>query len=138
LLEDLSRAAPVEGSSDRVFGLVFAGAFALAAAWPLLHANGPRWWAVGIALVVGLVALLRPALLAGLNRLWTKFGLLLGHVMSPIALAMLFYGVMTPLGLAMRWTRHDPLRLARDAAARSYWQPREPPGPPPESMGQQF
>jgi hypothetical protein len=138
LHEDSSRTAPVEGSSDRVFGLVFAAAFALAAAWPLLHANGPRWWAVAIALAVGLISLLRPALLAGLNRLWTKFGLLLGQVTSPIALGLLFYGVMTPLGLAMRLTRHDPLRLARDAAARSYWQPREPPGPPPESMGQQF
>jgi hypothetical protein len=50
----------------------------------------------------------------------------------------LFYGVLTPLGVAMRLTGKDPLRLKRDARAVSYWIPRDPPGPPPDSMTNQF
>jgi hypothetical protein len=136
--EDLRREEPVEGSSDRVFGLVFAGAFLVIAGWPLWRGEGPRWWALGAAAAFALVALVKPALLSRLNRLWIKFGVLLGKVISPIALGVLFYGVLTPLGTVMRLTGKDPLRLKLDPAAASYWIAREPPGPPPDSMTNQF
>jgi len=88
--------------------------------------------------VFALVALVKPALLSGLNRLWMKLGLLLGKVVSPIALGILFYAVITPIGLIIRLTGKDPLRLKFDPDAESYWIPREPPGPPPGSMNNQF
>jgi hypothetical protein len=84
------------------------------------------------------VALAKPELLAGLNRQWMKLGILLGKVVSPIALGVLFYCVITPIGLALRLAGKDPLRLKRDPAANSYWIPRDPPGPPPGSMTNQF
>lgn len=136
--EDLDRDQHVEGSSDRAFGLVFAGVFFVIAGWPLLHGGALRWWAVGVALGFVLVALAKPALLASLNRLWLKLGLLLGKVVSPIALGILFYGVFTPLGAVVRLTGKDSLRLKFDSEADSYWIPREPPGPPPGSMTNQF
>ncbi|MDH3314189.1 MAG: SxtJ family membrane protein [Gammaproteobacteria bacterium] len=136
--EDLSRDQQVEGSSDRSFGLVFAGVFLLIAAWPLWYGATPRWWAAGIAAVFAVVAVMRPALLAGLNRLWIKLGVLLGKVVSPIALGILFYGVVVPIGVVMRLTGKDPLRLKLDSGADSYWIPRKPPGPPPDSMTNQF
>jgi hypothetical protein len=136
--EDLSREEQVEGSSDRVFGLVFAGAFLVIAGWPLWRAEGPRWWALGVAVVFALVALVKPALLSRLNRLWMKLGMLLGKVVSPIALGILFFGVLTPVGALLRLGGKDPLRLKRDPGADSYWIPREPPGPPPDSMTNQF
>jgi hypothetical protein len=136
--EDLSRDLDVEGSSDRAFGFVFAGVFLLIAGWPLFHAQAPRWWALGVAVGFMLVALLRPALLAGLNRQWMKLGILLGKVVSPIALGILFYGVITPLGTLLRLAGKDPLRLKHDASAESYWIRRKPPGPPPDSMTNQF
>lgn len=136
--EDLSRDQQVEGSSDRSFGLVFAGVFLLITAWPLWSGATPRWWAGGVAVAFAVVAVIRPTLLAGLNRLWIKFGLLLGKVVSPIALGLLFYGVLTPIGVIMRLAGKDPLRLTRDATASSYWIPRKPPGPPPDSMTNQF
>jgi len=80
----------------------------------------------------------KPALLAGLNRLWIKLGVLLGKVVGPIALGVLFFGVLTPLGAVMRLTGKDPLRRKHDPRAASYWMPREPPGPPPDSMINQF
>lgn len=136
--EDLSRDQQVEGSSDRSFGLVFAGVFLVVACWPLFHLELPRWWALGIAVVFAFIAIWKPALLAVPNRLWTKLGVLLGKVVSPIALGILFYGVITPIGAVMRLTGKDPLRLKFDSGADSYWIPRKPPGPPPDSMTNQF
>ena len=136
--EDLSRNQHVEGSSDRAFGLVFTGVFFVIAVWPLFHGEALRWWASGLAAVFALAALVKPALLAGLNRLWIKLGVLLGKVVSPIALGILFYGVFTPLGVLIRLTGKDPLRLKFDPDADSYWIPRKPPGPPPDSMTNQF
>jgi len=136
--EDLAREQHVEGSSDRAFGLVVAGAFLLVTLGPLRHGHAPRWWALAVAGAFALVAVLKPVLLARLNRLWTKLGILLGKVVSPIALGILFYGVLTPVALIMRLARKDPLRLKLDHDAASYWIVRKPPGPPPDSMGNQF
>lgn len=136
--EDLTREEPQEASSDRAFGFVFAGVFVIVAAWPLFHGEIPRWWAAGIAAVFAVISIVSPALLSGLNRLWTAFGLLLGRIVRPIALGIVFYGVMTPLALLMRVAGKDPLRLKRDSDADSYWIAREPPGPPPDSMSDQF
>jgi hypothetical protein len=136
--EDLNREQHVEGSSDRAFGLVFAGVFLAIAGIPLFHGASIRWWSVGVAAAFALISLVKPALLAGLNRLWMKLGILLGKVVSPIALGILFYVVITPIGVMIRLTGKDPLRLKFDADAKSYWIPREPPGPPPGSMNNQF
>ena len=136
--EDLTRKEVVEGSSDRSFGLVFAAVFSLITFLPLLHGGAVRWWSLGVAALFGVLALVRPALLALPNRLWMKLGLLLGAIVSPIALGILFYLVFTPMGLAMRLFGKDPMRLRFEPQAASYWIRREPPGPPPQSMTQQF
>ena len=136
--ENLERQQHIEGSSDRGFGLVFAAVFAIIAAWPLMHAQTPRWWALALAAALALVAATRPAVLARANRLWMRFGLFLGNVVGPLAVGLLFYAVVTPLGVLMRLTGKDPLRLRLDAAADSYWIARRPPGPPPGSLTNQF
>ena len=138
--EDFTRKEAVQGSSDRSFGFVMAAFFGLVALFPLLH--GPlssiRWWALAVAAAFLAFALLWPAALRPLNRAWLKLGLLLSKVVSPVVLMILFYATVTPISLLMRWAGKDPLRLRRDAAAASYWIPREPPGPAPDSMKQQF
>lgn len=136
--ENLSREQRIDGSTDRAFGFVFASVFVIVAGWPLVSGAGPRWWAAAVAGAFALVAVLRPSLLAVPNRWWMKLGLLLGAIVSPVALGVLFYGVFTPIGAIIRLTGRDPLRLARDAEASSYWSGREPPGPPPQSMERQF
>lgn len=136
--EDLDRKQHVESSSNRAFGLVFAGVFLIVMVWPVFYGESPRWWAFGVSVVFALIALLRPTLLRIPNLLWTKLGLLLGAIVSPIALGILFYGILTPLGVLSRLTGNDPLRLKRDTSSPSYWIPREPPGPPPNSMTNQF
>lgn len=136
--EELHREEHVEGSSDRSFGVVFAVVFAIIAAWPLLRGGSVRGWAAGVSVAFLVIALARPSLLSGLNRQWLKFGLLLGKIVSPIALGVLFYLVFTPMGVLMRLAGKDPLRLKMDRAAGSYWIDRKPPGPPPGSMTNQF
>jgi hypothetical protein len=136
--EDLTREEHVEGSSDRSFGIVFAAVFLIVAAWPLWSGGALRWWAVAVAAAFAVMAVVAPQLLAWPNRLWLKLGLLLGKIVSPIALGILFYLVFMPVGVLMRALGKDPLRLKRDEAAASYWIRREPPGPPPTSMTNQF
>ncbi len=136
--EDLTREEHVEGSSDRSFGFVFAAVFLIIAVWPLWHGAGLRWWSAGVAAAFAVVAVAVPHILAVPNRLWMKFGLLLGKIVSPIALGILFYLVFMPIGVLMRVLGKDPLKLKRDTAAASYWVSREPPGPPPTSMTNQF
>jgi hypothetical protein len=136
--EDLNRKQPVAGSSDRAFGVVIVGVCLLVALGPLRYGHAPRWWAFALASVFALIALLKPVLLATPNRLWTRLGVLLGKVVSPIALGVLFYAVLTPVALVVRLTGQDPLRLKMDRDADSYWIVRKPPGPPPDSMSNQF
>ena len=97
------------GSSDRTFGLVFTAFFAIVAVLPMLRDEPPRLWALAAA-----------------------------GVFLLLALAILFYGVVTPTGLLMRLFGKDPLRLRFDREAKSYWIAREPPGPAPESLKDQF
>jgi predicted membrane metal-binding protein len=129
----------VRGSSDSGFGLVFAAVFAVVALWPVVFgASGPHWWAAGIAGLFLALALLAPRILAPLNRLWLKFGLLLHRVVNPLVMGLLFFVVLTPMGLVARALGHDFLRRRRDATADSYWLPRQPPGPAPDTMRNQF
>jgi len=124
--------------SERAFGLVFAGFFLLVSLWPLLHRAPPRVWALPVAAAFALCAWLAPRLLAPLNRLWFRFGELLHRIVSPVALGIIFFGVITPYALVMRLFGRDALLLRKRSARPSYWVRREPPGPPPDSFRNQF
>lgn len=137
--EDLSRQHAVEGSSNRSFGVVFAVVFSVVGLWPVVFGSGaPRRWALIVAAVFALLAFLAPAVLDKPNRAWMKLGLLLGMIVSPIVLGLLFFTVFTPMGWVLRLMGKDPMRLHRDPAATTYWIERKPPGPPPESLNNQF
>lgn len=127
-----------KGSSNRTFGLVFAVFFCVIALQPIWHGDALRIWAAWLASIILILAIMAPSVLAPLNRLWTKFGLLLHGVVSPIALGILFFGVITPMAIVMRIVGKDPLRRKFDNNATSYWIPRDPPGPAPDSMNNQF
>ncbi|MEL7368945.1 MAG: SxtJ family membrane protein [Myxococcota bacterium] len=128
----------LEVGSDRSFALVFTVVFSLVGLFPVFFSTGaPRLWALGIAGVFLGLGLIVPHLLHPLNVLWMKFGALLNAIVSPIVLGGLFYLVVTPMGLIVRLFGHDLLRLKLDDSS-SYWIRRDPPGPPPASMKNQF
>ncbi|MBS0517552.1 MAG: hypothetical protein JSR90_02610 [Proteobacteria bacterium] len=138
LHEDYSRDDHVKAGSDRGFGLVFAGFFALVSGLSWWRGHAGWHWTLPLAALFLIVALVYPRILNPLNRLWLKFGLLLYKVVNPIVLGLLFFVTITPIGVLMRATGKDFLRLKLDRGARSYWIEREPPGPPPQSMRNQF
>ena len=128
---------PARGS-DRAFGAAFAVVFAVIGAVAWIRGGAPPAWLFVVSGAFLAAALLTPELLTPLNKIWFKVASLLHRIVSPIALALLFYGAFAPTGAALRLLRRDPLRLRRDPNAESYWIAREPPGPDRESMRRQW
>lgn len=137
--ELIERDEHIQGSSNRSFGLVFAIVFALIALVPRMFGSGEvRIWAAAISLILLVALLVAPGLLTPFNKLWTKFGLLLHRIVNPVVMGLIFFLTVTPTALLFRVLGKDPLRLKFDPAAESYWIERDPPGPTPDSMSQQF
>ncbi len=136
--EDLSRKEAQTESSDRAFGLVIAAFLFIVSLWPMIRGRNPREWAAGAGAVFLIAAWLSPKLLHPLNRVWTEIGRLIGRVTNFIILGVMFYIVFTPIAAFFKLVGRDPLRLKFDRDAESYWIPRNPPGPSPETMRNQF
>jgi hypothetical protein len=128
----------VKPSSNRTFGLVLAAFFALIALLPLVRGHSVRRWPLPFSVLFLVAVLAAPKLLAPLNRAWTALGSLLHAVVNPLVLGILFYLVFTPFGWVLRRMGKDFLRLRPAPGATTYWIPRQPPGPTPESMSRQF
>jgi hypothetical protein len=124
--------------SERNFGLVFAAMFAFVALSPLVHGHDMRLWPLPFVAVFLGAAVLLPRMLAPLNQLWFRFGLLLGKFVTPLVMMVLFFATVTPVGILMRISGKDPLRLKWQPAAKSYWIERAEPEPAPGSLRDQF
>lgn len=123
-------AAKIKMGSERSFGLVFAGVFGLIALLPLVQGHPVRLWALPVAALFLGIALICPALLAPLNRLWFRFGLALGRVMTPVVMGLVFVVAVIPTALLMKLLRKDPMQRRLLPEAASYWERRErQPGP---------
>lgn len=136
--EELTRKHAVRGSSNRNFGLVFAAFFLLLALAPLRKRGDVRGWGLVVSGAFLLLAAWRPLWLQPLNRVWTQLGLLLGRIVTPVVMALLFFSLFTPVAFIARLLGKDPLRLTLNAQATTYWIERVPPGPAPGSMANQF
>ena len=123
--------------SEKKFGLLFAGIFAVLAVTSYRHVHMPSMIVAMILSVFFFYGAMRaPKLLAPLNKAWYMLGLLLGKVVSPIVLGALFFLVITPVAFIGRLAGRDVLRL-RPRSVDSYWVERAP-GPSAESFKQQF
>lgn len=112
-------------SSDRRFGLFAAGCMAAIVALRVVRTGTLPMWAVALAIFFLLLTSIAPSKLRSIKRAWLFLGFALGLVVNPVVLAVLFYGVLTPVGTVSRLLRRDPLRLRRDAASPTYWLERE-------------
>ena len=106
--------------SNRSFGIVFSIVFLLIAIYPLINNEELRIWSLVIAVVFLVLGLINSKVLTPLNRLWFKFGLLLGRIISPIVMGLIFFLVVTPIGLIMRIIGKDLLNLKLNKD-KSYW-----------------
>jgi Saxitoxin biosynthesis operon protein SxtJ len=124
------------GRQLRDFGLIVGGIFAVIGLWPLLwRQDSPRLWALALAAVLILPALVAPRVLAPAHRAWMALAEVLAWVNTRILLGLVFYGVVTPIGLVMRLLGHDPMRRKLDSAGESY-RVRCVPRPPAHMMRQ--
>lgn len=128
----------MKGPSDRSFGITFCVVFALFAGFSFWF-DGNLWpWFLGISGLFGVLGIVIPVVLAPLNKLWFLFGLLLHKIMTPLIMGIMFYGLITPVGLLMRLSGKDPMRLRSSPEATSYWIAREPGASGGDQMKNQF
>ena len=107
-------------SSNRSFGIVFFIVFLLIALYPLLKGSDLRIWSLVISFVFLVLGLINSKILTPLNRLWFKFGLLLGRFISPLIMGIIFFVVVTPIGIIMRLLKKDLLNLKYNKK-ETYW-----------------
>ena len=110
----------VKISSNRSFGIVFFIVFLLIAIYPILNQNDIRIWAVALSLIFLVLGLLNSKLLTPLNKIWFKFGIFLGKIISPLVMGIIFFFVVTPIGIFMRFLGKDLLNLKLNKNS-SYW-----------------
>jgi len=124
--------------SNRSIGLLFTVVFAILGAVFAWRGVALAPWMFGVAALFALVTLLRPGLLAPLNRAWMALAALLHRIVSPIVLGILYFVVITPVALIMRVAGRDALHRRFDPSSTSYWTMRTPAGPAPDSFRDQF
>tara|TARA_B110001450_G_C17645026_1_gene490851 strand:- start:1443 stop:1832 length:390 start_codon:yes stop_codon:yes gene_type:complete len=110
----------IKTSSNKSFGIVFSIVFIIIFIYPLLKYGVIRYWPLIISLVFLILGFLKPNLLTPLNKVWTKFGMLLGNLISPIIMGIIFFLVVTPIALIMRILGKDLLNL-RKSNHDTYW-----------------
>jgi predicted membrane metal-binding protein len=110
----------INKSTNKSFGLVFFTVFFLIGIYPLINEGHLRAWAIVISVVFLILGLLNSKILTPLNILWFKFGIFLGKIVSPLIMGIIFFLVVTPIGLLMRLLGKDLLNL-KNNSSNSYW-----------------
>ena len=110
----------IKVGSNRSFGIVFFIVFLIIGLYPIINNENLRVWSIIISLIFLSLGLINSKLLNPLNKLWFKFGILLGKIVSPIIMAIIFFFVVTPIGILMRLLKKDLLNL-NFSSNKSYW-----------------
>jgi len=113
----------IKRKDNITFGILFFVFFLIIGLYPLKSDVAIRIWSVFFSLVFLIITIIRPNLLTFLNKLWIKFGILLGRIISPIVMGLVFFFVVTPIGVLVRILKKDVMGLKRGAS--SYWINRE-------------
>ena len=108
-------------SSNRSFGLVFFVLFLIVALWPLKYEEDIRLWSLVISIIFFILGVINSKLLTPLNKLWFQFGILLGSIVSPIIMGIVYFTVVTPTGVLMRLLGKDLLKTSKIKNTSTYW-----------------
>ena len=106
--------------SNKSFGIVFSIVFLLISIYPLINDENIRYWSLLISFVFLVLGLLNSKILTPLNKIWFKFGILLGKIISPLVMGIIFFIVVTPIGILMKILKKDLLNLKYNNN-KSYW-----------------
>ena len=110
----------IKVGSNRSFGIVFFVVFLLVSLYPLINGDNVRFWSLAISGIFLILGILNSNLLSPLNKIWFKFGILLGRIISPIVMGIIFFLVVTPIAFIMRLLGKDLLNL-KYSDNQSYW-----------------
>lgn len=108
-------------SSNKSFGLVFFVIFIIIALWPLLNDGNIRIWSIIVSIIFLILGLLNSKILTPFNKLWMRLGALLGIIVSPIVMGVVYFVIITPIGLIMKLFGKDVLNLKLDKNKKTYW-----------------
>ena len=112
-------------SSNRSYGLVFFVVFLIVALWPLKYGEDFRLWSLSLSIIFLILGVLNSKLLTPLNKLWFKFGIFLGSIVSPVVMGMVYFIVVTPTGIIMRLSGKNLLHMKKIKSASTYWTKRK-------------
>ena len=126
-MSEITSYIQTEKSSEKSFGVIFSIVFLIVSLYPLINSEGLRIWALAVSIIFFLLAFAVPKILSVPNQLWFKFGLLLGSIITPIIMAMVYFITVVPTGIIMRLLGKDLLKQKLDNNAKSYWIKRSEP-----------
>lgn len=106
--------------TNRNFGIVFFLIFLIIALWPLFNGETIRYWSLIVSFIFFVLGLINSKLLTPLNKIWFKFGILIGNIIAPIIMGIIFFFVVTPTGIIMKLFGKDPLNL-KNNNNDTYW-----------------
>ena len=106
--------------SNKSFGIVFSIVFLVIAFWPMLNGNEINYWLLAISIVFLILGLINSKILTPLNKIWYKFGILLGNVVGPIVMGIIFFLIVTPISIIMKLLGKDLINLKKNNN-NSYW-----------------
>ena len=136
--EKTNHSEVIEPGSDRSFGLVVGGILSVIGIYQFFAGSGLSVWILGPGVALVFVGVIAPRMLHPLNIAWTHLGILLGKVVTPVVMFLVYVISVVPTGLILRLVGKDLLRLKSATSDATYWIERTPPGPPPESLKDQF
>ena len=111
-------------NSNRTFGILFFLVFLVIAIWPITNSENLRWWSMIISLIFLFLGIVNSKILTPFNKIWIKIGELLGRVLAPIVMAIIYFFIITPMAILLRLLRKDLLKI-KFKKVPSYWINRE-------------
>ena len=121
MTQDLRSHHSIESSNERSFGIVFAIFFAILSIYPVINKKDINLYLLILSIIILIIGIFKPSLLYYPNKIWFKFGIFLGKIVSPLVMGIIFFFTVTPTGIIMKLLRKDLLKKKLDVKVRTYW-----------------